>query len=340
MTEKAGDTLEDCVSWCKKLPKVELHAHLNGSIRTSTWKELAIAKLGHDATMHVDDEAARSSIENCFRVFDLIYKVTTSLDVIARITREMIEDWSADNVKYLEIRTTPRAIPGTPMNKRSYIETVLSTIKEVAPKHDIVVGLIVSINRGENSDEAMETAKLALEFHSKGVVGLDLCGNPKIGHFNTFLPVLQFAKANGLKITLHFAEVYNPEESKGMLHFKPDRLSHACYLDGQIKELLQQSGIPIEMCITSNIVTHSVKTYCEHHFHEFMRRNHPLALNTDDAGVMSTTLSREYGVAAYHFNLSREDVFSMVLSSINCIFSDDSVKTSLRHKFSDIIQHL
>lgn len=331
--------LDAWVTWCSELPKVELHAHLNGCVRPSTLCELAIDddKLGKgsdDVIMSNINKLGKSenSLQLGFQLFDMIHKVTNTLDIIARITRETIEDCAIDNVKYLELRTTPRNISNTTMNKRSYIETVLSVIQNTSKQHDVVVGLLLSINRNESSDEAMNTVNLAIEYCNKGVCGIDLSGNPHVGDFSTFRPALEHAKKNGLKTTLHFAEVYKPSESKAMLDFRPDRLGHVCYIDEELKKQVLSSGIPIEICLTSNVLTKSVSGYNTHHFKDFFDLKHPVSLCTDDYGIMSTTLSREYGLAAQHFKLSYTDIKTLVLSSIEQCFADASVKTLLREK--------
>jgi adenosine deaminase len=90
----------------------------------------------------------------------------------------MIEDFANENVVYLEIRTTPRVVPGQ-MTKRSYVETVLDAINN-HPHKNITVKLLLSINRGETNEQAMETVNLAIEYKNSGVVGIDLSGNPSV----------------------------------------------------------------------------------------------------------------------------------------------------------------
>ena len=124
----------------------------------------------------------------------------------------MIEDFANESVIYLEIRTTPREILGQ-MTKRSYVETVLDAIN-TSPLKTITVKLLLSINRSETSEQALETAKLAVEFKDKGVVGIDLSGNPTVGDYSTFVSALELAKSNGLKRSIHVAEVNNPQETR------------------------------------------------------------------------------------------------------------------------------
>ncbi|CAN6690084.1 unnamed protein product [Malus baccata var. baccata] len=195
--------MEDWLS----MPKVELHAHLNGSVRDSTLLELA-SVLGEKGVIvfsdveHVIRKNDRSLTE-VFRLFDLIHILTTDHKVITRITKEVIEDFASENVVYLELRTTPKNNASIGMSKRSYLEAVLEGIKAVtavdvafrphssdvgsqknsslinhtcsgSARRKIYVRLLLSIDRRETTEAAMETVKLALEMRYFGVVGIDL----------------------------------------------------------------------------------------------------------------------------------------------------------------------
>lgn len=94
---------------CHRLPKVELHAHLHGSARLSTIADLAPP--GVDQTLLTSD--TERSLEGCFALFGAIHRTVTSLAAVRRITAEVLSDFAADNVKYLELRTTPRALAGS-----------------------------------------------------------------------------------------------------------------------------------------------------------------------------------------------------------------------------------
>ncbi|RYR11910.1 hypothetical protein Ahy_B04g069418 isoform B [Arachis hypogaea] len=165
------------MEWWVSMPKVELHAHLNGSIRDSTLLELTKA-LG---------EKDNRSVKEVFQLFDLIRILTTDHAIVTRITREVIEDFASENVVYLELRTTPKRNEAIGMTKGSYIEAVLEGLRSVTsvdvnfiPHHKedsrtlfspnngssrkrIYVRLLLSIDRRETTEAAMETVKLALE---------------------------------------------------------------------------------------------------------------------------------------------------------------------------------
>ncbi|XP_051124730.1 N6-mAMP deaminase [Andrographis paniculata] len=359
------------MEWYASMPKIELHAHLNGSIRDSTLLELArgLGEKGDIVFSDVEQVIMKNdrSLSEVFKLFDLIHIITTDHETVTRITREVIEDFAAENVVYLELRTTPKRNDCKGMSKRSYVEAVLEGIRSVnsvevdlsdevvnpdtATSHvvgdisngeaskKVYVRLLLSIDRRETAEAAMETVKLALELRNMGIVGIDLSGNPVVGEWKTFLPALEFAKKQGLSVTLHCGEVYNPDEIRAMLDFLPKRIGHACCFGEDEWKTLKTLGIAVEICLTSNIRTESVASVEVHHFADLYETNHPLILCTDDSGVFSTTLSAEYLLASSAFGLGRMEMFELSRKGIDYIFASDRVKRELKLKF-DILSHL
>ncbi|KAL6562218.1 hypothetical protein OROGR_003225 [Orobanche gracilis] len=348
------------MEWCVSMPKIELHAHLNGSIRDSTLLELARelgekGAIGFSDVEHVILKNDRA-LNEVLKLFDLIHMITTDHETVARISREVIEDFAADNVVYLELRTTPKRNDSKGMSKRSYIEAVLEGIRSVnsvevdlvdRPYGDIAVSshfvddlcngigqkkiyvrLLLSIDRRETHEAAMETVKLALEMRDSGVVGIDLSGNPLVGEWLTFVPALEYAQRQGIPITPHCDEIH------AMLDFFPKRIGHACCFEDEHYELLKRLQIPVEICLTSNIRTGAIASADVHHFADLYKSNHPLVLCTDDAGVFSTSLSAEYALASSAFGLGKREMFQIGEQAIDFIFACDRVKCELKTMFA------
>uniref|UniRef100_A0A8R7PB93 Adenosine deaminase domain-containing protein n=1 Tax=Triticum urartu TaxID=4572 RepID=A0A8R7PB93_TRIUA len=283
--------------WCVALPKVELHAHLNGSVRNSTLLELA-KELGDKGVIvfeDVKDVIMKNdrSLPECFRLFDLFHILTTDHDTVTRIAKEVVGDFAAENVVYLEIRTTPKV-------------------------------------------------NLAMEMKDQGVIGIDLSGNPVVGEWETYLPALEHAKELGIPTTIHCGEmklelseqqVPNRKEIQAMLDFCPQRLGHVCCLDDEEWKKLKSSMIPVEICLTSNVMTGGAPSLELHHFADLYNAKHPLSICTDDSGLFSTSLSNEYYLVASTFGLSKTELFRLAQGAVEFVFADDKVKKSLRAVF-------
>jgi len=342
---------QNLLPWIINLPKIELHAHLNGSFRETTLKSLYEEK--YQRTLQLPQTR---TTEDCFNIFALIHRLVDNVKAIKKITSEVIEDFAAENVVYLELRTTPKTNPLTKMSKEDYIEAVLEAMNETMARsqHRIIAKLILSINRAQSlyvsnsffltnflkvdfifSEEAIDTVQLALRFKHKGVVGIDFSGNPNVSSFVSFLPALQLARGTSrLPITAHFAETDNPIESKIILDFRPERLGHACCLDTDLFSYMQATKIPLEICLTSNLKSQTVKNLKEHPFLRFYKEGYPITLSTDDKCLFSITLSHEYLLVASEAHLSKSALFDISFKSIDYIFSDDYTKEQLRQYFS------
>ncbi|KAG0469616.1 hypothetical protein HPP92_016316 [Vanilla planifolia] len=363
-TEKGCDFTE-LKEWCLAIPKIELHAHLNGCIRDSTLLELAevLGERGEivfDDVKHVINKYGRTLTE-CFQLFDLFHILATDHETISRITKEAVEDFAAENVVYLELRTTPKNNETKGMTKRSYLKAVINGLRSVESvnvsfinpngrtesfydplqkggltvleKKRIYVRLLLSIDRRETTAAAMETVSLALEMRELGVVGIDLSGNPIVGEWNSFFPALKYAKEMGLPITLHCGEVANKKEIQAMLDFCPERIGHACFLEDDDWEKAILLKIPIEICLTSNLRTERLSSIDLHHFGKLFKAKHPLVLCTDDTGLFSTSLSNEYHLAATTFGLDKESILQLSTNAIHYVFADNELKKTLREIF-------
>lgn len=322
---------EQQLSFCRGLKKIELHAHLNGSVRDSTLSELAKAR-GADASALRLISKGDKTLAECFNLFALIHQLTTDHGTITRIAREVVEDFAADNVVYLELRTTPKARPEHRMTKRSYTEAVLQGIAAATAACGTDCRLLLSIDRRESREAALETVELAAELMPQGIVGIDLSGNPELGEWDTWLLAMNKARASGLAVTLHAAEVYNPAETAAMLSWRPERLGHMCCLDEQLSAAFSQADIPVELCLSSNVLTESVTGYDAHHFRKLHSTGHPVVLCTDDSGVFGTSLSEEYAIAAASFGLSDSQLRDLAAAAAEYTFLPAAAKSQLKER--------
>jgi len=351
------------------LPKVELHAHLHGSIRLSTLQELS----GGDLTVNKLD------LEECFRLFGAVHRIVSSIDIVKRVLQEVIDDYISENTIYLELRTTPRALAdGTTVNQ--YIEQVVAAIQahNINSGHIMTVKLILSIDRGQRYRDAQRVAELASSYfknptnsptdpinptnspdtiktqqnHSansiKTIVGLDFSGNPLGGHFDSFRDLFEGARGAGLGITVHTAELYelsdsvdpvDGDETTSILDFGPDRLGHALHLkqhhlDKMLLLNSQGRAAAIEICPTSNQITLSLDSHSDHpHIRNWRAMGYPVSINTDDRGVFNTTLSEEIVHVKNVLQLDMSEVVELIASTISQTFASAEEKVLLSDRF-------
>ncbi|KAH8698470.1 putative adenosine deaminase [Talaromyces proteolyticus] len=347
----------------KRLPKIELHAHLSGSITRECLHEIWLRKKSHDPNFDLDDPwvlmppgKVDYRVNIFFDVFSkMIYQLCNDVDSILCATSAVLNDFKRDGVRYLELRTTPREIRGHDgeiiVSKETYILTVLSAIDAFRQDQTkannvdgMVVYLILSIDRArDNPESAMQVVDLALKHRiyneNLAIIGIDLCGNPNKGDVSIFRSAFALARSEGLKITLHFAETLFSGEIKELetlLSFAPDRLGHVIHVPDAIKEKITDRGIGLELCMSCNVHAKMIKGgFEDHHFAYWLKTACPLALCTDDVGFFCSPVSQEYFLAAKHFGLNRSDLIALCVRGVDAIFGGENEKSRLRQLLED-----
>ncbi|XP_011696540.1 PREDICTED: adenosine deaminase-like protein [Wasmannia auropunctata] len=323
--------------FCQKLPKVELHAHLNGSLSVNTLQKLREMQCSNTACDQVlVDTTNFSSLSECFKMFDVAHALTITPQAVFVATCDVIKEFYEDNVIYLELRSTPRAVKDS-MTKTEYLQAIIDAIESSKSEFpQILVKLLVSIDRKQGYESAQENINLAIQFMKKYpgyVVGIDLSGDPTAG--DSFLELLETSRKAGLRITAHCAEVPNEVETNNIIKFKPDRLGHCTCIhpslqgSQQLFDTLLESKIPVELCLTSNIKCKTVSAYISHQFTYLYKTGHPITIGTDDKGVFNTCLSEEFERLSSIFLIGRKQLKELSLLSVQYSFASAEEKKSL-----------
>jgi len=132
-----------------------------------------------------------------------IYALCNDLQSLIYTTNSVLQDFQADGVVYLELRTTPRAMPSANISKELYINTILDCITTSNASNVMKTNLILSIDRRNDLPTALSVVDLAVKYRSQGVVGVDLCGDPAVGNISLFTPAFEKARSEGLNITMY-----------------------------------------------------------------------------------------------------------------------------------------
>lgn len=275
------------------------------------------------------------SMSQCFQVFGRLHQLLKKRTNLARVMREILEDFSGENTVYLELRTTPRNIYENDIlavSKREYVETIIEEIQKFEVKNDMIARLILSVDRTKGLEDALETVELCNEIKNEYIVGIDFSGNPEVANFKDYKQVFELTKKYKLKITVHTAETWNdPDLDYIIKSVQPDRIGHAVCLSKEYQQYLLANPIPIEICPSSNLMTKLVSSLEDHPFNEFwaINRKYPLVICTDDRGMFDTSLTREQLLICNTFKLSIQDIFYLNKRVLRFIF-DKSANTLSR----------
>ncbi|KAF0319072.1 adenosine deaminase [Colletotrichum asianum] len=339
----------------RALPKIELHAHLTGSVSRRTLHEIwAVKKAAgetdlEDPLVVMPEDKHDYNLTTFFPLFSsYIYSLITTPETLRTATLSVLKDFHADGVTYLELRTTPRSLPSpTPQPPSVYVSTILSAIAEFEAAHPgpetMRTRLILSVDRRHTPAQADETVRLAAQFRDQGVVGVDLCGDPATrchgvegqDNISIFRGAFAEAKRLGLGLTIHFGEAEcsgHPDELAEILSWEPGRLGHVIHLGEDVKKEITAKKIGLELCLSCNVHAGMVTGGFEgHHFGEWWGiEGSVISLGTDDVGVFGSPLSNEYRLVAEHFNLSRDEVCALARRGIDSIFGGDAEKQRLQ----------
>lgn len=266
-------------AFTKSLPKIELHAHLTGSITRECLHEIWMQRKLEQPDLGLRDplEAiADDKIWDVMTFFPLfssyIYELCSTIPSLVYSTNAVLRDFKDDGVVYLELRTTPRS--SATISKDKYVETVLSCINDFPDRESMPTYLILSIDRRNTAEQAMEVIDLAIRYRTRGIVGVDLCGDPSKGDVSTFREAFVKAKQHGLKITLHFAET--PASSSALeldtlLDYQPDRVGHVIHVSKEMQKEIIRKGIGVELCVSCNVQAKLIRGEVEDHHFGFWR---------------------------------------------------------------------
>ncbi|KAH6849916.1 hypothetical protein B0I37DRAFT_100267 [Chaetomium sp. MPI-CAGE-AT-0009] len=337
------------------LPKIELHAHLSGSISRQCLHDVWLAKKAagetnlKDPLVEMPPEKHDYDLKTFFPLFSsYIYNLINDAATLRYTTLAVLRDFAADGVVYLELRTTPRAMPAAGLTEAGYVQTILDAIAEYeggvagAGAEDGGVGLrtklILSVDRRHTPAQAARVLALAKQFVGRGVVGIDLCGDPATPLNPALSPIFEEARrVPGLGMTLHFAEAEcsaSDAELDTLLGWRPDRIGHVICVSERVRqEILKRPGIGLELCLSCNVHAGMVCGGFEgHHFGEWWRiQETVVALSTDDVGVFESPLSNEYALVAQHFGLSKTQICALVMRGVDIIFGGEEEKRRLRN---------
>ena len=312
-----------------RLPKAELHVHLDGSLRPETMLDLARrARVGLPASnpealrryMVVDD--ARN-LEDYLSRFDLTVALLQTPEAVERVAYEMCEDAAADGVRYLEVRYCPSLSRHGGMTLDEVIEAELRGLSRGAADFGLTARIINCSLRHYRPEQSLEIARHSVTLRDRGVVAFDLAGGeagrPPAVHQAAF----DAAADGGLGITVHAGEAAGPESVAEALHrCRADRIGHGTRLheDPALTAEVRDRRIPLEINITSNVQTRAVMRAEDHPVRGYFDSGLVVTLSTDNWLMSGVTLSGEYWLAHTALGFTREEIDRMIVNGFESAF--------------------
>lgn len=313
----------------RRLPKAELHCHLDGSVRPATLLELAreygVEMPVPTATQLGDYMIVRDArnLEDYLARFEVTLSVMQHADALERIAYELAEDAHGDGVMYLEVRFSPVLNIRAGLEMHDVVEAVTRGLARAERAHGIVSRVIICALRHLDPGVSLELARLAVAQETSGVVGFDLAGgeqgHPAARHVGAF----DYARSHDLACTCHAGEGDGAASIRDAIHTcGAHRVGHGTRLleDRALMEFVNDRRIPIEICLTSNVQTRAAASYETHPVRQYFDAGIHVVLNTDNRLMSGTTLTDEYHHAASSLGFTLPQLARIALNGFESAF--------------------
>jgi len=313
-----------------KLPKTDLHLHLDGSLRVPTIIELAKEYKVQLPTFDEEELTKRlvvpvecPSLEVYLQPFNTTLSVLQDKDALTRVAFELAEDCAAENVRLMEVRYSPILHQQKRMKLTDIVDAVLLGLKMAEKKYDIKTGVIICGMRHIEPAVSLRLAELSVAYKYQGVCGFDLAGAeanyPAKDHKDAFYLILN----NNVNCTIHAGEAYGPASIAQALHYcSAHRIGHGTHLkeDGDLLNYVNDHRIPLECCLTSNVQTKACASLADHPLRFYYDFGIRVTVNTDNRLMSNTTVTDELWLAAQTFDLSLMDVKNIIINGFKSSF--------------------
>jgi adenosine deaminase len=323
------------------MPKVELHVHLEGSMRPAVLLELA-RRNGVD--LPAQDEAGLKKWFR-FRDFDHFVQIYLTCSRALRtpedfqlLASDFLVEQACQNILYSEVHFTIATHLHNGANGQEVLQALEETVREAEKSNGVTLRLIPDIVRNVGPQVADRTLEWALAGRGRGVVALGLTGSetrfpnePFRGHFDT-------AAKEGLHRVAHAGETAGPESIRSVLDVcGAERIGHGIRAvdDPALMAELNEKGVPLEVCPSSNVCLGVVPDLASHPFDRLYRSGCRMSVNSDDPAFFNTNLTREYLRLHQTFGYSAAELAGLSLSALRQSFLPDDERAVIERRFRE-----
>jgi adenosine deaminase len=318
------------------LPKIELHCHLDGSVRVETVLDIADKEAIVLPTYDLIDlkEALVAPVE-CTSLADYLQRfalpnaVMQSKESLQRITFELFEDAAKENVKYLEVRFGPLLHTLKGLSLEEVIRSVIDGMRQAEASYEIKGNIILSCLRSMSVESAFEVVEAGKNFLGKGVVAIDLCAIEEIGFCERFVEPIALARKYGYRVTIHAGETGSGQNVIDAIELLgAERIGHGVFIKDEptAYQLVKERQIVLEMCPTSNIQTKAVSSYLNHPIYQFQQAGIKVTISTDNRTVSDTTMTNEMLCIQRAFATDELLYYKIYQTAVEAAFASEEVK--------------
>jgi adenosine deaminase len=317
-------------SLLQRLPKVELHCHLDGSLRVETILDLAEKDGVQLPTTDLDRlrknlvvGEKRGSLEDYIARFDITLSVMQTPESLERCAYELIEDVAKENVRYIEIRYSPILHTQKDMTPDDSVEAVRAGLLKAEKDYGVKSGIIVCGIRNISAGVSLKLADLTVRYKNNGVIGFDLAGAEENFPAKEHREAFYLIHNNNVNATIHAGEAFGPASIHQAIHYcGAHRIGHGTRLkeDKVLMHYVNDHRIPLEICLTSNWQTRSIRSLKHHPIKYYYDNGIRVTLNTDNRLMSGTTLTDEFKIAKQLFGFGLHDFREITITAMKSAF--------------------
>ena len=324
----------------RKIGKVELHCHLDGSLSYACIRRLA-ALAGQD--LPKDDEGlARlvsvpdrvDSLMTYLQVFDVVLPLLQTEEALRLAAYDLVEQAAAENVLYIEVRFAPFLSTKQGLSVLQVVQAVLEGLRQAEQELGVVARAIVCGLKQADPDQTLAVFHESLSLVSKGLVAFDFAGNEADFPTEVLRDVVAETQKLGLPLTFHAGECGCVANVAQALQLGIKRIGHGTALtqDPAVIQQVVEQGATIEICLTSNLHTQAAASLADFPYLALKEAGARLTINTDNRTVSSTNLTKEYSLFVEHFGTSLADFHAYNTYAIEASFATAQEKEQLQHR--------
>jgi len=341
-------------SFLQDLPKAELHLHLEGSVDPATLSELSrrhptplettnprYRGLEQSGRVFSEEEARALYEYRDFTGFMQAFKAVTERlrdpQDYEFVTYRMMQKLREQNVLHAEVYISAGVVQWREADFAALFEGAEQGRRRGERDFGISLYWIFDAVRHFGVERAQRVVEEAIRFKNHNVAGIGIGGDERHAAPELFREVYAHAATQGLRLTVHAGETVGPESIWGAVReLKADRIGHGLHTieDPELVRYLAERQIPVEVCITSNVVTGCCSSLAEHPVRKLFDAGVLVVLNTDDPDMFHTSLNREYQLARDVFAFSEDELRELAKNSFRASFLPESHKRQILARFA------
>lgn len=335
-----GILLEE--KYIKQLPKIELHCHLDGSIRPHILERLAQTQ-GKPLPWTGDALVKKMSVpENCdslldyLTCFDTVLPYLQTQEAIELAAFDLIEQAAEENIAYIEVRFAPLLFNQEGLAITTIVEAVLAGLARGKETFGVMSNALLCGMRHHSTEANTLVVETAKDFLSEGVVGFDIAGDEAAYPAELYTSLIDLADSYHVPLTLHAGECGCPQNILTSIEHGATRIGHgiAAVKDPQTMAACKKAGTTIEMCPTSNFQTKAVETFNDYPFPTFLEAGLNICINTDNRTVSNTTLTKEFVKLSEWYHIDYQCMAKLNHHAVDGAFISDDHKKLLHEQLN------